>query len=323
MWMKFVVMPMKMLGTKISSLFWNKESIGNMDIPKPKGLNIMKNAVKMASLALVAATLIGCKSTPEQIEPRAHITNASEAFNIANQTSLMRNDSPLKDFTQEEVNNMQAEMKKYSGGDTSILFGTLSMLTGNFTGVIDIVGGSAANLANSKHTAAYSRWFVELPKGEANSAQEAWKLAASTIREAQKDIYSQFGEVRIAKNKNGNEYLVVSVDGEEVPFGASWNPTSKPDVVETESSYLINYSTRGYSKFIKPSSAIALYVQLEQKKIDPIAIYKEVSSKLPKGYYLYVPSFEKHYLEEGTYIDLHHPVPSIYSSGDKYDFIQP
>ncbi|NOI31848.1 hypothetical protein [Vibrio coralliilyticus] len=282
----------------------------------------MKNVKKMGCLVAIVGSLLGCQSTQGTIEPRDFQERFSEAYNIANQTTLTRNNSPLKDFSINEIEEMKTAMAKNSGGDASILFGTLSILTGNFTGVIDVVGGNAANLANSNHTAAYSRWFVEIPMDKAGSSEEAWWLAAKAIRQAQIEVYSQFGEVKVESKKEGIDYLSINLDGKDIALGGALKHSNVgKGVIASEGFYRIGYTDTSFPKFVMPSSPLAIY--LENQSVDPMAVYKKISNKLPKGYYLYIPSFEKQYLTQGTYIDLHHTVPSIYSSGEKYDFIQP
>lgn len=58
------------------------------------------------SISIAILALSGCQSTPNNLEPRVYDANSSQAFNIANQTVLTRNDSPLRDFNSEEVSEI-------------------------------------------------------------------------------------------------------------------------------------------------------------------------------------------------------------------------
>ena len=103
---------------------------------------------------LMIITLTGCSSTPPD-------EAKSQALIIAEQTYLTKDytvlwstfESPLKDFSKDDIDEVQKAFEKKSPGDISIFFGALSILSGNLTGVIDIAGGTAGNIASSDHQA--------------------------------------------------------------------------------------------------------------------------------------------------------------------------
>lgn len=63
----------------------------------------MKGHIKTILMAIGwTVALVGCKTTPEPVEPRPFSNESSYAYNVANQTVLTRNNSPLRDFTEKK-----------------------------------------------------------------------------------------------------------------------------------------------------------------------------------------------------------------------------
>lgn len=92
----------------------------------------------------------------------------SVALNIANQTDLTRgfergfkqHKSPLRDYTKQDVEDINTALADgRTGGEASKFFGTLRILTGDFTGTIDLAGGFSAGLSHSEHPASRGRWI--------------------------------------------------------------------------------------------------------------------------------------------------------------------
>ncbi|MGR5416525.1 hypothetical protein ACPV4W_07335 [Vibrio diabolicus] len=114
----------------------------------------MMNIKSITATLSILAVLSGCAAKPEPVNPVPFSEENSYALNVANQTLLTRNNSPLRDFTQQEKDDITLAIgRARNGGDTSMLFGGLKLLTLDLTGVIDIAGGAAANLAERDHYA--------------------------------------------------------------------------------------------------------------------------------------------------------------------------
>ena len=89
---------------------------------------------QLVALAISSTLLIGCASTDTKesvIEPVANQPTKSKAYNIAAQTILTRPykvgfktiDSPLKDFTKEEIEDAKTKMTR-NVGSASKFFAT-------------------------------------------------------------------------------------------------------------------------------------------------------------------------------------------------------
>ncbi|ORT50304.1 hypothetical protein ST37_10510 [Vibrio sp. qd031] len=295
----------------------------------------------MKKLALVCITissfgLFGCKSTPVQIDAQPLMTNHSEAYNIANQTALLRDKSPLKDFTIEEVADIETELNKQSnGGKYVAALGALSVLSGNLTGVIDIAGGSASMIANSDHASAYSRWIVAIPKSEFSDIGQAQKYMLSEIENAAIQYFGQYGKVYFGDSSlSGHINLFLDYEGQKINLGLYSNPHFQDNVhgVETywnvtdEDVYLFGAAKRAYVTSEVAIGPPALSHLLVNKVTDKSysQIQKEFTAYLPSGFYMYIPSFPQQYIHgEGKYQALNHIVPSIYTEGRQLDFIKP
>ena len=153
----------------------------------------------------IASTLLvtGCSSKPERVEPRKFESNHSYAYNIANQTSLLRNGSPLKDFTPEEIKSARSALNKNGGGGLSVGIGVIKILTGNLTGAIDVVGGKSANISNSKHHASFSSWIVSIDAKGIRNGFDAKNHVSEEIKRATMEVLESSGH-RVEKIKFNN-----------------------------------------------------------------------------------------------------------------------
>lgn len=298
------------------------------------------NVNKMTLAFLIATSaLTGCESTPPKYQEGTPFdTNGSFALNIARQTSLvdgggLEANSPLRDFSQQEVDEVKSNVHKSYGSAAKVL-GTLSILTGNFTGLLDVAGGYAAEFGNTHHQAVNPRWIIALDKSEFSTKEDALKFAQKEVEKASIKELEKYGTVIKNINKNnGAQYFEIVVDGKRAPIGIISN--SKDDItVEVgkffnknkavpKDSFLIGFTKEVYSSF---GSTVMLNIannSIDNFDINEEDFYKSLTSLLPEGFYLYMPSFPKYRSDDLIYTDLDAVVPSIYYQGDKYDFIKP
>lgn len=284
--------------------------------------------IKTTLALLTALALTGCQSTSEPVEPREFDTNASYAYNIANQTALTRNQSPLRDFTQEEVNDIQTKLTRPSGAEASVVLGSLSVLTGNLTGLVNVAGGGAAYLANSDHMASKARWIIALPKENYPSAEAAVEYARAQIRQSQEHVYSKLGVVEEKRNeKTKATYLTVSSNNKTIPIGGVVSTKRTPLVTEGlfmgEMSYLIGFDTEPYPSFMKPTDPLLAAIELSLTKDVTDEVYSELTMGLDDNFFLYVPSFRKTSALGKSYTSTQLIVPVIYTQGKKHEFVKP
>jgi hypothetical protein len=298
--------------------------------------------VKSIVNALVASTLIltaGCQSTPEPVGSRPFDTNSSEAYNLANQTYLTRNKSPLKDFTQEEIEAAKANLIRESGGDTSIFFGAFNILTGNFTGLISVAGGTAANIANSNHLASKQQWLVTLEGENFSTEQEAQSYAVETIRNTAIELLESKGNVFSAQ-KMHDHLTLYTINGEIYIFGLgidtylgkqnSFAKNVEGEFVSTTS--IVNVEVTPYMPFIDSKvKGYEGYEGYQQYLFD-------LTAALPEGFMFYQPSFPNEYRtsvskaedwdcsfcrDHNKYVLWQQAVSEIYKNGKSYSFIKP
>ncbi|WP_318429293.1 hypothetical protein [Photobacterium leiognathi] len=301
---------------------------------------------QLVALAISSTLLIGCASTDTKesvIEPVANQPTKSKAYNIAAQTILTRPykvgfetiDSPLKDFTKAEVEDAKTKMTR-NVGSASKFFGTLSILTGNLTGLIDVVGGSVASISTSNHTASIPRWIIAIDKSKFQSATEAENYIAKTIQESSLKTLKQLGyDAKITElPKYKRTRIDIDYDGKTVPFGvlSSFKLTGSK-VTEYRTTLIDGIAkqawTTGFdlesrtSKFFigEPMPTIARS-ELKASNLNSPNFYKALTAKLPQGFYLYVPSFVSNQYEGKSYLDASSIVPAIYTQGEQYEFIQ-
>lgn len=324
--------------------------------------------LKCSSLICLMLNILGCSSNPDY-SPIAYDANKSEALNIANQTiltkdyiyALQKKRSPLRDFTQEEVDELKASLQKGSAGNLSIAFGAMSLQTGDLvSGAIDISGGIATNIASSDHLAAQPRWLVVVNKSDFTSALEAKESMEETIKNTAINLLEENGNqienvLLRPKGKailtgseiseetgytiNGSSYLFgtnIDSNNEQVPIVAHTTLIDSPEqyAAITETYRVSSSNVINFLPFIKN----------DVKGYHDVAGYYQylldLTDLLPDGYYLYIPTFMKSYsseLQSGYEWDckdfgckktvVHRlnsqVVPAIYHKGKKYEFIAP
>lgn len=275
-----------------------------------------------ATLAAVVLGLVGCKSTPEVIEPRPLDTNASYAFNVANQTVLTRNNSPLRDFTLDESEEIQ--LSRPDGGDASLFFGTLSILTGDLTGAISVAGGAAANIANSEHPSSISRWIVVVPTTKFNDKDSFQRFVIESIEKANTETLAELTgkEIDVVLREATKTYFY-SIGGVENgwAYKKNMNDLSRSWVDST-----VNYN--GESIYIYGNERLAYgvspFAYIDKDNPDSYEEYlKSVTSKLPHGFYYYSTSYPQAWAQDNKLYNVFEPVPAIYTQGKKYEFIKP
>ncbi|WP_222860339.1 hypothetical protein, partial [Vibrio cholerae] len=320
---------------------------------KDKDIKMITKKWVVAMTAIIA--LAGCAST-EQVKPQAFDANSSYAYNIANQTALTRNKSPLKDFTAEDIEKIRRNIGAKSGGDLSVLFGALSILTGNFTGVIDVVGGTASNIAKSRHTSKYTRYIIALDKEQFKTALEAEQYIYDVTQSALEKTMQRYSDGTIAVRKiesygdaynGGFNHAVLETEKGQYDL-----VSSKRNMLTGQSVKLTNFNLNNnqvkevwgyginepepefYNKnfFIAPPMPLAY--MLEDRTVKYDEFYKEFTSHLPDGFYVYTPPFptQRYYIGGTSLKDGGEPynafdtsivIPAIYTKGEKHEFLKP
>ena len=288
------------------------------------------------SALLIVTTLYGCSSS-EPIGPK------SKALLLAEQTSLMQpqtvlwqtTKSPLRDYSVGDIREIEKAFADKSPGDVSLVFGTLSLMTGNLTGVIDIAGGAASNIATANHPAAYSHWLIAMPRDQAKNGLEAKNLAQETIQrhaialldehgiDLEKVVVKpeRFASLTGAKLYPETEYRI---KGTEISYGFHedefYAHNDKYGLVEGHTSLISAENQYVSSHDTKLSGVYGFNHQyLIKNKIAPFnnpngldIFLKELTSRLPRGYMFYQsPKFSKTL------------IPAIYAEGKKYQFLKP
>lgn len=285
-----------------------------------------------ATLALIASSvLMGCQSTSEPIEPRPFTNANSYAYNIANQTLLTRNNSPLKDFTPEEIEDARTKMVKASGGEASVVLGGIGILTGNLIDIISVAGGAAGYLAHSDHEAAETRFIIVLPKEKFASKGEAISYIKEVTSQAAHDALSKYGEITSSQVVN-DRFTFLSLNG--LPMGPMTKNASSENLLQESVMIINDRMIDAYTYGVERDTRITEYTLVTpptplpasiggNQDIDYSQFFKDYTAALPQGFFIYTPSFPV--AEDGTYTysDFTQVVPAIYTQGEKYEFIKP
>jgi hypothetical protein len=291
--------------------------------------------MKKIIFALAIASLSGCASAPKTITPVPFDSTHSFAYNIAAQTDLLMDHSPLRDFTKEEVAESKAKLKEYSS--PSKVFGVAYMLMGNLTGIIDIAGGTITDMALGNHTAGQSRWIVMLPKSEFVSPKAAQDYIKDTIETASIDVIQQFGAVKSIDDKGNRTYHAITLDSVDYTVGLA-ERTNDETVVINEGNSLDLDSKSNFASYTYGTTKEAFYMnklvistplmvvanyETKNTRITQNDLNLAITQKLPKGFYLYSPSFPRYRANGKIYTDMSIQTPAIYTQGHKYEFVKP
>jgi hypothetical protein len=292
--------------------------------------------MKKIIFALAIASLSGCASAPKTITPVPFDSTHSFAYNIAAQTDLLMDHSPLRDFTKEEVAESKAKLKEYSS--PSKVFGVAYMLMGNLTGIIDVAGGGITDMALAKHTASKSRWIIFIPKSQFKSNKEAKDYIITSIDLAAEKALSKIGPVSKVLSTDGDmTYTALKVGGKNVTVGLV-EPINHESITLTETMAIdevthsqveaYSYGTTNGVHLSKniiattPTISIA-NVELNKTFMTGDELNTNITKYLPKGFYLYSPSLPRSIGDNKTYTDLSIQTPAIYTQGHKYEFVKP
>lgn len=300
----------------------------------------MKKILNSAVIAFATLGVVGCVSTPDPVAPIAFDTNYSYAYNVANQTALTRNDSPLRDITSSEIETITRNVRDHSGGDTAIFFGTMSILTGNLTGVIDVAGGVASNIAKSGHAASLERYIIILDESKFKDSVAAEKYIIDVTRTALEDTMRQYGDVSTKKLDGllkGHVTYILNVEGDQYVVGGLHTKPKGDAVKKTTVDFgkgatsVWSYGVEDVrteligSIFVQPPTPLIYAV--ENQAINYTDFYKDFTSRLPEGFYIYTPSFPSIvYEKNGERYKASYPseiVPALYHRGEKHEFVKP
>ncbi|UPQ87072.1 hypothetical protein [Vibrio sinaloensis] len=294
-------------------------------------MNIKSITVTLSMLAVLS----GCAAKPEPVNPVPFSDKNSYALNVANQTVLTRNDSPLRDFTQQEKENITLAIgRARSGGDTSMLFGGLKLLTLDLTGVIDIAGGAAANLADRDHDSGRDQWIIEVDATKFTSELEAQRYILDTLDKATLETLKKYGDVSKRNIKDSGFVYVINDDKNEYNMGGYQLNSPKKGLLSLRTIsidqkvgefYTYGIKNSDYlveNHLVKATSPLSLSVRTK-KDIDLTEYYKDLTKNLPEGFYLYIAAMPQFRVNNTTYTDYSEVLPAIYTQGKKYEFIKP
>ncbi|KJG11610.1 hypothetical protein C0W96_07180 [Photobacterium kishitanii] len=311
----------------------------------------MKQTLTAIGISLM---LYGCAATTETVKPKAFSDKYSYAYNVANQTALTANKSKLKDFTKKEIDELKkVDLVGGSAGSASMLFGTLSLLTGDFaSAAVNLSGGIVADLSAKKHSSGYSRFIVTNTLSNDNESDEI----ASTIRKAILDTLPNGYKIeRIsfrgsivdfivggkcdsvsALNLNFENDAFYSIKSEDINPELNWCLSGGYESfaqIPMFSNYQSNLyhtvtSNYGFDSGRAPYGTIDFNGILKAMNIDINVVnynelIKEISSKLPKTYYFYKTNFSKTVNKNtNKIVTLMDVMPAIFNNGVMYNFIE-
>ncbi len=296
----------------------------------------MRMIKQLFPLSISSILIVGCATPPSPEVP------PSKAYVLASQSYLTKDthvlwathESPLRDYSLADVEYIE-ESYKNSPGNASVIFGVMSLMTGNFTGMIDIAGGTAANIAKTPHVAKQSSWVVRIPVDDATDGMEAWRIAVDTIQE---------NTLKLLATKGVTPSKIILNEQRLATFGATiWQDTVyrvDPDdessgfLYENEmyrnngkyglvidESYLINGKPTYSNSYETMLSGVYAYngTYFKDKKIHPydqkdgFALFmKDLTAMMPEHYFYYdAPSANNFY------------IPTIYQNGAQYRFLNP
>ncbi|MBE3661775.1 hypothetical protein BOO91_12630 [Vibrio navarrensis] len=323
---------------------------------------------RFSFLVILGIMLSGCSSSSvtseTEVKPVPFSDQNSFALNIANQSYLRQPftwgletyQSPLKDFTEEEIESLKTSLKNQRGNG-AYLASIIALTTGNLmASAIHFSGGSLEKLVTSDHIASRAGWVISVDAApykdgiEANMA--ANKLIEDAVLETLREKGNVLSKVVLEEERTatfggkiyGRTSYVIGED-KTVSFGLvsddyenlNGMKFGKTNLIDAESQYVTAWNTPAmgpgslylfYDNKIKGYSGVEGYEQY----------LKDVTAKLPKGFYFYLPSFPHTgyqtvqnpedwkcatCVKTFSYRMTNVVVPAIYTQGKKYEFIKP
>lgn len=295
------------------------------------------NKISSIGLLIVSLSSVGCSSNRSNT-PQPFDIDKSHALNIATQSSLLDGGgllprSPLRDFTKEEVEEVSINLRRNYSSMNKVI-GAVSILFGNFSGIIDVASGYAMDFGNANHQAADPRWLIVIDKNKFGNSEEALGYANKVVLDQILILLNKYGAVKEKFNKDKSiNYYEITVNGNATPVGMGGFTNRKP-IVESrlfykdakstpQDSWLIGFDNEYQSSFYNVPVVTAANSEIKDLDIDEEEFYKELTSNLPDGFYFYVPAFPRYSDGNTHYTDLSAVVPSIYHRGVKHSFIKP
>lgn len=323
---------------------------------------------RLSFLAFWAVILSGCSSS--SIEPKTEVQPVpfsggnSFALNIANQTYLRQPytwgletyQSPLKDFTEEEIKAIETSLEN-NRGNASYVASVISLATGNLMGAtIHFAGGSLEKLVTSDHIASRAGWIIAVDSSlykdgvAANTA--ANKLIEDAVLKTLKEkgniltkvIFKEEGTATFGGKIYGRTGYVIGED-KKTSFGLVSDDYQNKNGMKLGKTNLIDADSQYVTIWNTPSLGLGSIYLFHDNKVKGYEggegyeqYVKDVTAKLPKGFYFYLPSFPQtgyrvvENIEDWacstcgkkfSYRMLNILVPAIYTQGKKYEFIKP
>ncbi|GAM71750.1 hypothetical protein JCM19236_6333 [Vibrio sp. JCM 19236] len=310
---------------------------------------------KIITISCLGLLTVGCSSTPD-----VDLSSASPAYNKAYGTYLTEPykfggrtyKSKLRDFSEDEAKEAERAFEKSSGGNVSILFGGVALLTGDLTGAIDVAGGAAANIASSRHPSARSGWVVSVDASSAKDGIEAKKIATSVIQSATVNLLRSKGnKIEMVVTKEAG---VAKVGGAEIPPKTAYQLNdavlfgmNNDHFYDDKRGFELNKDKSAYvptGNTIWWGVDVANYMAFDKgyvKGYEGIEGYEQfmedLTSALPSEYMYYSSPVPRQLLienkdksswacsdclEEESFLLYTQQIPRIYTNGEKLDFIK-
>lgn len=292
----------------------------------------------MISAAITTVFFIsGCAApSPEVVQSHKFNSNNSYAMNIAMQTNLMTDQSRLRDFDKDEIDEVRKNIEKSKGNAPKVI-GVFKILTGNLTGVIDVAGGAAADLALSNkdkfHQAASAKWIIALNADNYTSGGEAYKSAVNEIVTATKNVMGKYGELKNVAHNDKYIMFAINYNDKNYMLGLSNDPTQEFGIKN------ISFDNKN-PKPLYVTGVDNKYYQIGAYSLEAFEVFKangkteddileDITALLPEGFFYYRPAFEVNTIPQSDfgknikYVNLDAVVPSVFTQGERYDFIKP
>ncbi|CAH0533611.1 hypothetical protein VST7929_01481 [Vibrio stylophorae] len=317
-------------------------------------------------LVILSLMMLGCASEPEVIVPVAYDSTHSEALNMANQTYLTKSytfgfetrESPLRDFTLAEIEEVKTALNKPKKGGGLMLIGLIGLASGDITGALGVASGGISSISNSDHVAAHSQWVVALDATPFKDGFEAKRHASRVVRETAIALLEEKGNklVPIIMREEGEASLTGAKIHQESAYAIN-DPLrffglyySEFDMLQEPFGYgrtnLIDapnqYVSTREANIMGDVANFKSFIDGQVKGYEGLEGYEkfllDLTARLPQGYLLYMPSFPQGGVMTVTQVadwtcyscqNIEHymlnaqVVPSIYTQGKRYDFIVP